>query len=221
MTRRIALIIGLVATAGVARWQMKPADVPRAVSLDQLPLELGSWHGRRAADYTTDVVAALGVDEYVNRGYATDDGAQANLYVGYYRSQQQGASIHSPLNCLPGAGWEPERVERVTFGRGTARKVTVRKGPRRFAVVYWYQTPTRVEGDEYRSRLYTVLDTLRYGRNDAALVRVMVPVGGGADGEALAAAHAFELAQLVAPQVQRLLFAQAPPRGLLSQSGPA
>jgi EpsI family protein len=215
------LIIGLVAIAGVARWQLKPIDVTPAVSLDQLPLELGQWHGHRAADYTADIVAALGVDEYVNRGYATGDGREANLYVGYYRSQEQGASIHSPLNCLPGAGWEPERVDRVPFGRGTARQVTVRKGSRRFVVVYWYQTPTRVEGDEYRSRLYTVLDTLRYGRNDAALIRVMVAVGDDAGAEALAAAHAFELARLVAPQVQRLLFAQAPPRGLLSQAGPA
>ncbi len=31
----------------------------------------------------------------------------AGLYIGYYRSQRQGDSIHSPLNCMPGAGWEP------------------------------------------------------------------------------------------------------------------
>ena len=213
MTRRVALILALVAMAGIARWRMKPADVRPPVSLVQLPFDLGSWHGRDAGAYAPDVVAVLGVDEYVNRGYATDDGQRANLYVGYYRSQEQGASIHSPLNCLPGAGWEPERVARVALGRGAARQLIVRNGARRFVVVYWYQTPTRLEGDEYRSRMYTVIDTLRYGRNDAALVRVMSAVGSARGDEARATADAMSLAQAIAPQVQRLLF------GLLTKPG--
>lgn len=221
MIRRILLIVVLVLTAGIARWQMQPTAVTPAASLDQLPLDFGRWRGQPAANYSADVVSALGVDDYVNRSYANDAGHQANLYVGYYRSQEQGAAIHSPLNCLPGAGWEPERVERVTFGRGSARRVVVRKGARRFAVVYWYQTPTRLEGDEYRSRLYTVLDTLRYGRNDAALVRVMVAIRDEPQGEALAAKQAFELAGFVAPQVQRLLFAPSAPRSLFGRAGPA
>jgi EpsI family protein len=221
MTRRVLILIGLVLIAAVARWQMRAIDVTPTASLDQLPLDFGVWHGHRVADYAPDVVAALGVDEYVNRGYVADDGAQASLYVGYYRSQEQGASIHSPLNCLPGAGWEPERVDRVPFGRGTARRLIVRKGERRFAVVYWYQTPTRVEGDEYRSRLYTALDTLRYGRNDAALVRVMTPIGADAKDETRAADHAFGLARLIVPYVQRVMFPTAPLPAPANRSGPA
>ncbi len=34
------------------------------------------------------------------------------LYVGYYASQRQGDTIHSPQNCLPGAGWQPVETRR-------------------------------------------------------------------------------------------------------------
>jgi EpsI family protein len=195
-----------VLLAGLLRWQMAPVEVPPAISLEQLPYTLGAWAGRRAADYDPQVLAVLGVDDYVNRAYYASGDRQANVYVGYYRSQRQGASIHSPLNCMPGAGWEAERTERVPFEQGTARRVVIRKDAQRLLVVYWYQTAARIEGDEYLGRFYTVLDTMRHGRNDAALVRVTVPVASDAQGEARAAEYAFELARQVQPHVGRLLF---------------
>ena len=51
------------------------------------------------------------------------DGRSIRLYVGYYATQRQGATIHSPLNCLPGAGWIP-----VELGRKT---IDVQAGPDR------------------------------------------------------------------------------------------
>lgn len=210
MTTRILVLIGLVVIAGVARLQTAVADVPAATSLEAVPMELGAWRGRRAVDYTPEVVEVLGVDDYVNRAYSAPGGRQAHLYVGYYRSQHQGGAIHSPLNCLPGGGWEPIYLERIPFSRGAARRVIIRKGGQRLLVVYWYQTPTRIEGDEYRGRFYTVVDAMRHGRNDAAMVRVMVPIDSESDGEARATGEALELAALVQPQIDRVLFPGRP-----------
>ena len=50
-----------------------------------------------------------GFSHYLLRTYAPPGAAEADwfsLYVGYYKSQMQGKTIHSPKNCLPGAGWE-------------------------------------------------------------------------------------------------------------------
>jgi EpsI family protein len=210
MTRRILMLVGLVLLAGLVKWQIAPVDVAPATSLEQLPFTLGAWAGRRAADYDPRVLAVLGVDDYVNRAYFASGDRQANVYVGYYRSQRQGASIHSPLNCMPGAGWEAERTEHVAFEQGSARRVIIRKGTQRLLVVYWYQTVSRIEGDEYLGRLYTLLDTMRHGRNDAALVRVTVPAGSDAGDEARADEYAFELAKQVQPHVGRLLFPDGP-----------
>lgn len=206
MKMRVLILIALVLAAGVVRWQTNPVDVPPASSLNELPMQFGAWQGRRAVDYDDRVLSVLGVDDYVNRAYTTNDRWQANLYVGYYRSQQKGASIHSPLHCLLGGGWESVHVERVPFTRGAAHQVTIRKGAQRLLVVYWYQTPTRVEGNEYLGRFYAVVDRMRYGRNDAAMVRVTVPIERGPQAEARAASQAVELATLVQPAVDRLLF---------------
>ena len=209
MNSRVLILLALLLAAGVMRWQTSPVDVPSAPSLSELPMQFGAWQGRRAVDYDDTVLAALGVDDYVHRAYTTNDQRQANLYVGYYRSQEKGGSAHSPLNCLPGGGWEPVHVERKAFARGAAHQVIIRKGTQRLLVVYWYQTPTRVEGNEYLGRFYSVVDMMRHGRNDAAIVRVMVAIEPGPQGEARAASDAVQLAGLVQPAVDRLLFPSA------------
>lgn len=221
MTRRLLVILVLVVAAALVKRQVRAIDVTVAAPLGGLPVRLAEWQGYPAADYTADVVKALGVDEYLNRTYVAPGQREASLYVGYYRSQAHGASIHSPLNCLPGAGWEPEQVARVPFAGGTARQVLVRKGDRRFMVVYWYQTAGRIEGDEYRSRLYTAWDTIRYRRNDAALVRVMVPASGEPDDEARAAADAMALSRLLVPNITRVLFPDGPLTSTAHQPGAA
>src|SRR6476659_852777 len=47
-----------------------------------------------------------GMSDYVARIYWRDTTLAFTTYVGYYDRQTQGKSIHSPRNCLPGAGWE-------------------------------------------------------------------------------------------------------------------
>ena len=111
------------------------------------------------------------------------------LYVGYHDSQRQGDTIHSPLNCLPGAGWQPLEQGRITVSvrdHGTARpapievnRVVIGKGLDRQLVLYWYQSHRRVVASEYWGKVYTVLDAMRYNRTDAAMVRVITPVRDG------------------------------------------
>jgi EpsI family protein len=210
MTKRLLVLIVLVVAAGVIRLQTRVEAVSSAGSLASIPMSVGEWQGRPAARFTPEVVAALGVKQYIHRTYSLADGRMADLYLGYHASQSQGTAIHSPMNCMPGAGWEAERIERIPFAGGTARRVVIRKGTERMLVIYWYHTATRIEGEEYRGRFYSVLDAMRYGRNDAALVRVSVPMDGGADAEARAAAAARDLAEKLAPAVGTTLYS-APP----------
>jgi EpsI family protein len=220
VTRRGLLLIVLLALAAIAREQLRPVMAVGAVSLDLVPDRVGPWHSGRTTVLATDVLAQLRTDDYLNRRYVTSDGRWADVYVGYYRSQAQGASIHSPLNCLPGAGWVPVRADRVAFAGGTARRVLIQKGAQRLFVIYWYQSATRIEGNEYRSRLFTVLDTLRYQRNDAALVRVIVPVDDTSAGERGAVANATDVARLIEPHVLGQLFLNPwPSRSIPASAG--
>ncbi len=52
----------------------------------------------------------------------------------------------------------------------------IAKGLERQLVLYWYQSHRRVVASEYWGKVYTVIDSVRYHRTDAALVRVIVPI---------------------------------------------
>jgi EpsI family protein len=103
--------------------------------------------------------------------------------MGYYGSQRQGDTIHSPQNCLPGAGWEPVSEGRLTLPNvdGAGREVTInryviQKGLDQTVVLYWYHGRGRVVANEYLSRALLIRDALVTNRTNGSLVRVIVPV---------------------------------------------
>ena len=207
MIGRALVLIAFVVPTLVAADRMRPLDVSPAGRLDEIPWDLGRWRGSPAPAFDDQTLRILAADDILNRDYVAGGEARAYVYVGYYRSQMRGASIHSPLNCLPGAGWAVETAERVPFADGAARRVRIRKGGDWLLVMYWYQTAGRVEGDEYRSAFYAAVDTIRDRRNDAAIVRVIVPLDPRAESRAVRLAA--EVAGLLEPQVRRILFPPA------------
>jgi len=137
-----------------------------------------------------DSLATLGVDDYVSRVYVdagTATGAAAqpvSLYVGYYASQRQGDTIHSPQNCLPGAGWQPVeggRIQLPVGGRSVeVNRYVIEKGLDRQVVLYWYQGRGRIVASEYANKFWLMVDAARVHRTNGALVRVMAPIGSNA-----------------------------------------
>jgi len=180
------------------------ARVPRR-ALAEFPTEVGRWRQvGRDERFDAATEAVLRADDYVSREYVTGDGRAASLYVGYYLTQRTGATYHSPLNCLPGSGWElnePGTVE-VRPANGApafeANRYVVQHGSDRQLMVYWYQGRGRAVANEYRDKVYTVLDSIRLRRSDGAMVRLLVPVR-GSEAEALESAR--EFAAQVAPNL--------------------
>lgn len=182
-------------------------ELPPREPLSALSMVVEDWLGRDEPRFSEDIEAVLGVDDYVVRSYRRADSLPVGLYIGYHSSQRQGDTIHSPLNCLPGAGWQPLEQGRQTFTvRGApgvaeaddameapieVNRVMIGKGLDRQLVYYWYQSHRRVVASEYWGKIYTVIDSVRDHRTDAALVRVIVPVpddtfAGAAEAEATA-----------------------------------
>jgi EpsI family protein len=179
-------LLWLTALMCLAWWSLGRAThaepVPLPASLQAVPFTIGEWRGRDEPEFQPDVLAMLGVDDYLNRVYRTDDAA-VGLYVGYYDSQRQGGAAHSPMNCLPGTGWTPVRSDYLTIAvpresdaRGapiTVRRYRVRRGADEALVFYWYQSHGRVVANEYWSKAYLVYDAVRLNRTDTALVRLV------------------------------------------------
>jgi EpsI family protein len=125
------------------------------------------------------------VDDYVNREYVNAAGIPVGLYVGYYASQRQGDTIHSPQNCLPGAGWQPVEtgVADLRLGERSARvnRFLIQKGLDRQVVLYWYQGRGRVVANEYTNKALLMLEAARIHRSNGGLVRLIAPVTTTAD----------------------------------------
>jgi len=186
--RFAVLFIAIVAVGVVVNtWAyLGEAHVDRK-QLKDFPLQVGEWQRLRSDTVLDDAtMAVLRASDYVLRDYRTADGRLANFYVGYYASQREGASYHSPLNCLPGSGWtlsEPGKVM-ISAPDGSqfaANKYIIDNGASRSLMLYWYQGRGRKVASEYWGKVYTVIDSVRLRRSDGAMVRVTVPVGESED----------------------------------------
>lgn len=158
--------------------------VPPAAPLASLPTEL---LGYRASDRTIgdDERRVAGMSDYVMRVFQRDSADAFSVYVGYYDYQVQGKTIHSPRNCLPGAGWEVleggTRAVPPTAGGGAAAPFTINRyllanGQSQALVYYWYQGRGRVEASEYRVKWNLLRDAALRGRTEEALVRIVIPL---------------------------------------------
>jgi EpsI family protein len=155
---------------------------------DALPLAIHGFVGTDV-EISDEEQRIAGMDDYLMRFYEADD-ASFTLYVGYYESQLEGNGIHSPKNCLPGAGWEALSSTIATVSVAgeelPANQYIVRRGDQSALVLYWYQGRGRVAANEVKTAWYLWRDAAFHGRTDEALVRIVVPITPTDDGTALA-----------------------------------
>jgi EpsI family protein len=195
MTRRdmwrwspaIILAVGAFFTVGLDTQQ---ATQLRADLAQAMPAAMEGFSSRDV-ELSPDEIRAAGVTDYLFREFARADAESLqpdsvgsaesfSLYVGYYDSQTQGKTIHSPKNCLPGAGWEALRSRMVTLatagGPVRANRYLLQRGEQQALVVYWYQGRGRIEANEYVVKANLLRDAALRGRSEEALVRIVVPI---------------------------------------------
>lgn len=173
------LAVGCVLISGVREQKRVKARMP----MHALAIEVPGYGSTRDTVISADERRIAGMSDYVMRFFhrdANDPGF--SVYVGYYEYQVQGKSIHSPKNCLPGAGWEAleASVQPVQVGGRTyaVNRYLLQNQGQQALVYYWYQGRGRVAHDEYRVKYELLRDAALYGRTEEALVRIVVPVPG-------------------------------------------
>jgi EpsI family protein len=183
---RFCLLLAVLLAGGIAInvWERAGEAHVERRALKDFPAQLGRWRQVGSDQrFDKETEAVLRADDYVMRNYALADGGIASFYVGYYGTQRNGATYHSPLNCLPGSGWSMSEAAsvKITPTNGApafeANRYIIQKGGDRQLLIYWYQGRGRAVASEYWGKIYTVLDSLRRRRSDGAMVRVMTPVG--------------------------------------------
>jgi EpsI family protein len=202
--------LAMLFTALVLHLRGDVDKVPPSTPLNQFPVTIGP---RSAVDEPMDqeTLDVLGKGDFLNRSYMpptgtpanAPDGNQVQLFIGYFPTQRTGQSIHSPQHCLPGAGWvfESSGVTNLTDATGktyTVGEYLINNGSVKEEVLYWYQMQGRSIASDYKAKLYTLADSIRYGRTDAALVRIITPVTDQVD-QQKAHAQAVAFAESITP----------------------
>jgi EpsI family protein len=155
--------------------------VPVMQSLEQMNPAIGDWqmiNQSRPDQETQDILKA---DDALTRVF-TRNGETLSLFIAFFKSQRAGVVPHSPRVCLPGAGWTPAgnsyidvqvpgRTEPININR-----FVVSRGENKSIVFYWFQSPHHIVASEIHSKIYLVMDSVRYRRSDTSMIRIVVPV---------------------------------------------
>jgi exosortase D (VPLPA-CTERM-specific) len=183
-----ALIAAACLTAALSlAWTLAPARGAAAPGRDPFalfPAAIAGWEGTRTG-LPPKVEETLGADDYLAALYThPGEAAPVDLFLSWYASQTDGSAIHSPEVCLPGAGWEVFAIETVAvelpgtgFGSFRLNRAIVQKGLEQQLVYYWFEGRGRRVTNDFAAKFHTVADSLRTGRTDGGLVRLVTPIG--------------------------------------------
>jgi EpsI family protein len=170
------------------RWLASDDYIPARASFESFPLTLGDWHCPGSEEMSEDVIAILGVTDYLICTFAREGGRTAiNFYAGYHETQTRSDGgketlIHPPEHCLPGSGWDiiDSNIVPVEHGiPGEAKRVVIAKGNLRNLVYFWYQSRGRVIARNHEKVLYLFLDRAVERRTDGSLIRFTIPIEHG------------------------------------------
>jgi EpsI family protein len=223
--RHALLAIAFFATYGFTHI-VAPVAPAVPATLGELPMALAPWAGFTAPALPPEVLETLAADDYVRRYYARatapalsmpgDSPARqaspdapalqeaVEMDISYYAQPRVGANMHSPLNCLPGNGWQITEMDTVPLaGLDNVRvqALTVQRGQYRFAMAYWFQSRDRVVIGEASTRFHLLADALQRRPTDTGIVRVMAPVSDATSAHAVVLAFASRLV----PELTRVL----------------
>lgn len=171
--------------------------IPLRQSFGEFPLHLEAWSGRQL-ELDTKVLNILRVDDYLLRQYWDGSKTPVELYIGYYKSQRQGATYHSPKHCLPGSGWTfvhtgTAQLQVASYAERPVEinQFIIQKGLDKQLVLYWYQDRGRIITSEYWAKAYLIWDAMLRNRTDGAFVRITIPFTADSEERAIVQGRAF------------------------------
>jgi EpsI family protein len=184
----ILLVAGGVA-GNVVRYYETDPDQP--ANFERIPLNKGTWYGEERS-FSASVLDVLQATSTVSRLYRTPGGHSCDLFIGYFKSQKFGASIHSPKHCLPGGGWRIQlhQTYLLSLPDGSSRQINrlvISHHNQSSVMLYWFETRSGAVQSEYGLKFDLFKNSLFMRPTDAAFVRITVPAN---DGDINAAAEA-------------------------------
>jgi EpsI family protein len=182
--KRFIITIALLITATIANYAFsRPEAALDRQNLAHFPKIIGDW--KTVGDQTIDEgsMGVLQVDDYMMRTYINNKGETIGLYIGYFKTQREGKQVHSPRQCLPGAGWNTIqhaeymlKLKNHNPARVPINFHVMGKGQQRELYLWWYQGRGRIYANEYMNKFYLIWDAITQRRTDGALLRINMSI---------------------------------------------
>lgn len=191
-----AMILSALLLAGASlAWQTVPdrsgIEIARS-DFSTFPRQLGDWSQSGGSRQLSEAVEQnLGADDYHSIRLAKQGAAaEVEFFSAWYQDQSQGG-VHSPEICLPGGGWEIAWLERSDLTQVLdwdapfmINRAIIQKGETRMMVFYWFDQKGRKIAWDMAAKYHLLVDGVRTGRTDGALVRLTTQITGNESDEA-------------------------------------
>ena len=169
----------LILASFYTRWLIKEVRIPLMQPLAQIPIEFAEFNGENVStfsqesDYGSSDVKTVRI--YKRKG----ENASLNVFVGYWETEDEIKRIRSPRYTTEGWGYYWTKTKTLTTGDNNKiqlKEFLNERGDEKELVYYCYIIDGKVVPDEYRFRFLKAVSSLLYKKNNAALLRVSVPV---------------------------------------------
>ena len=209
----LSAVIGVGAALALQTLPERGAQAPARDSFALFPRTLGEWRQSGLRErLTPEVAEVLGADDYHGIDLRKEGASHGvNLFMAWYDDQSQGG-VHSPEVCLPGGGWEIAWLERSDITEVMQsdlpfriNRAIIQKGEYRMMVFYWFQQKERRIAWDFAAKYWLMVDGIRTGRTDGAMVRLTTPINPQARGDAASMARAEAEAEARLMEVLRAL----------------
>ena len=179
------VVVLLAGTALILQARGNTDRIPVSEPLSHFPQTIAERVGSNIP-IDQETLDVLGAGDFLSRVYTNDGQAlPIGLFIAYFPSQRTGTTIHSPKNCLPGAGWTFESNQNIDLQDASGKmhqvgEYIIANGDNRQFVIYWYEAHGRSVANEYTAKIDMVIDAMRLNRTDGALVRVITRIDSNA-----------------------------------------
>lgn len=204
MKRHLVLFIMLSTIAAVyfplVRAQNQAVYAAPAVDLISMPQRIGAYtQAGTDIDVGDRVRAYLETSRILVRRYSAPSGRPVELTIVHAAVTRR--SLHFPEICLVGEGWDIReqgiQAVGVTF---SAKRLVLVRGAEREAVLYWFQTGTRLTPNYFVNAWHWARDQICFRSPVSAMIRLSTPLGN--QNETAAFSVLVDFAMKLAPLMQ-------------------
>ena len=212
---RALVVAALMGVAALGVWQIAHPEQGGPVartSFALFPREFGAWQQYGPEErLTVDVERTLGADDYRQATFVRNNDTPAvGFFSAFYHDQTRGG-VHSPEICLPSAGWEIAKLDRIDIAKNLGAEGTfplnraiIQRGESRMMVYYWFQQGERRVAWDIAAKFNLLLDGIRRGQTDGGIVRLTTPMARG-ESEEQAEARLMEMTRNVVGVLPRFI----------------